>query len=216
MVRPKRNRIYYVPGLISLTLLPILFIIEAQKEVNNKPIHSLTVRLLDTTAINDLSNEVATPKINFLPNRNFIEINLTGENETNKIKLGFAQLRIGEITFQNDTVNGLHFKFNDSSKYWAYVKAIDILTTEKAKRYLAINDDIWFYHVSTDTTTKKPVYTMLECGTVPFKQKASSSTNMWEEINHIWRTSWKIILAYLGFMIAIYLLSADKVRVHKP
>ena len=210
MERANRKKIYYVPGIISLTLLPILFIVSAQKEIKRKTFTALTVRLIDTTAYNILFNDPDIPKKSFLPKRNFVEINLTGENEKDNIKLDFARLRIREITSQNDSINGVHFKFGDSSKYWTYVKAFDILTSEKVERYLPINNDIWFYHTPPDTTSQIFGCVMFDCVSISLEPKISWWTKTRKEVNHIWETSWEIILALMTFIFSVFIFRKQK------
>ena len=210
MERTNRKKIYYVPGIISLTLLPILFIISAQKEIKSKTLTVLTVRLIDTIAYKSFFSCSYDSKTSFLPKRNFVEINLTGENEKDNTKLDFARLRIREITSQNDSVNGIHFKFEDSTQYWAYVKAFDILTSEKAKRYLPINNDIWFFHIPPVTTSK-----IIDCVMVNYEFVSSEPKISWwiktkKGVNHIWETSWKIILAFITFTFSIFALRKQK------
>lgn len=70
----------------------------------------------------------------------------SGNKKDNKIKLVFARIKIRDILFTNDTVNGVHFQFSDSSQYWTFVKSIDILRAEGAKTYMPLGKDLWFYH----------------------------------------------------------------------
>lgn len=43
----------------------------------------------------------------------------------------------------HDTVKGVHFHFNKETKYWSFVRAIDICNMENANRYIANGNNIW-------------------------------------------------------------------------
>jgi hypothetical protein len=77
--------------------------------------------------------------------RNYQEIHFTGETKTDDIKLNFARVRISEIIQQQDTLNGIHFSFVDSTKFSNLIQALDILRKERAERYIIDNGEIWFF-----------------------------------------------------------------------
>lgn len=207
-----RKKIYYIPGLISLTVLPILFISFAQKDLRNKSLQVLTVFQIDTTKLNNLLQGTDLPKSSFLPKRNFIEINIDGNNENDKMKLDFARIRIREIVSNNDDINGIHFRFGDSSQYWSFVKAIDILASENAKRYLTINNDIWVYQIPPDTIRSNT----FRCGTIYEEvfeeQQVSSWTKFQIKFWRIWNSSWMIIMTFVAFISSIYFLMTKEKR----
>ena len=87
----------------------------------------------------------------FLPKRNYIDINITGDKENDEMKLDFAHLKIRDIISHNNYTNGVHFKFGDSSEYWSLIKAIDILRFEQAKTYILIDNNLWFFQSLPDT-----------------------------------------------------------------
>lgn len=77
--------------------------------------------------------------------RNYQEIHFTGERKIDDIKLNFARVRISEIIQQQDTLNGIHFSFGDSTKFSNLIQALDILRQERAERYIIDNGEIWFF-----------------------------------------------------------------------
>ena len=133
-----------------------------------------------------------------------------GDNQNDKIKLDFAQIRIREILLQNDSTNGLHFRFGDSSQYWTFIKAVDILRFEKAKTYIPLDNDLWFFHFPPDTTIVSWI-----CGTtysdiVYIVPKVSWWTQAKKWTSDIWISSWQIILGFIAFLFSIFILGRQK------
>jgi hypothetical protein len=118
----KHRRIYYVPGMISIILLPVMCyyylapfkkderVLEIVFANKYEPQYKNTIRF-DTRFLFDPQYK-----------RNYIDIKLNGNKKDDKIKLEFFQLKIREMMKENDTINGLHLLFVDSVKYWAFVE----------------------------------------------------------------------------------------------
>ncbi|RDC65500.1 hypothetical protein AHMF7616_04130 [Adhaeribacter pallidiroseus] len=71
------------------------------------------------------------------PIRNYITYRLTGQVNQDKETLHLAQAEIRKQKIQNDTLNGVHFYFEDKAKYRSLVKVFDICLEENVK---------YFYH----------------------------------------------------------------------
>lgn len=209
MDQERRKNLYYIPGIISLTILPLLFIYFADKEINARTLGVIPIVLADTNLPKKFPEVFRDYKGTFPPKRNYIDIILTGNEKTDKIKLEFAQIKIGETLAKNDSINGLHFYFSDSSKYWTFVKAIDILRTEGAKTYMPLDNDLWFYHFPPDTTIENWI-----CGTtyntVVYEKETSWWTKTLSQINHYWQSSWQLIISFAAFLAATFIFRRQK------
>jgi hypothetical protein len=209
MEKEKLKGLYYVPGIISLTILPILFIYFAHKEISARTVGIIPIVLADTNLPKKFPDVFKDYKGTFPPKRNYVDIILTGNDKTDKIKLDFAQVKIGETLAANDSINGLHFHFSDSSKYGTFVKAIDLLRAEGAKTYMPLDNDLWFYHFPPDTTTENWI-----CGTtyntVFYQNETSWWTKTLTQINHYWQSSWQLIISFTIFLTATFILWRQK------
>ena len=135
----KQKKIYYIPGIISLTILPILFYFYNDKyqKASNQTVIQLFVW--------DPNLPKKYPGIftdEYPPKRKYEEIFLTGDNTSDKIKLDFSQIRVREILTQNDSINGVHFYFGENAQYRKFIKALDIFKMEQAKNYMVYENDI--------------------------------------------------------------------------
>ncbi|HSC53755.1 MAG TPA: hypothetical protein VLC98_09050 [Phnomibacter sp.] len=204
MDRVGRKKIYYVPGIISLIILPFLFTHFAEKEIKSNSVGVMRIFLADTNLPKKFPEVFRDFKIEFPPKRNYTDIDFTGNEKSDKIKLDYAQIKIREILSANDSVNGVHFKFSDSSKYWAFVKSIDVLRTEGAKTYMPLDNDLWFYHFPPDTTNVNFI-----CGT-NYIVLERPEINWWKKttvlIESIWESSWQIIVLFAGFIFSVFMI----------
>jgi len=204
MVKEKRKKLYYIPGIISLTVLPILFIYFADIEISSRTVGIIPIVVADTNLSKKFPDIFKDYKGTFPPKRNYVDIILTGDEATDKIKLDFAQVKIGETLAANDSINGLHFHFSDSSRYWTFIKAIDILRTEGAKTYMPLDNDLWFYHFPPDTTIENWI-----CGTtyntVVYEKETSWWTKILSQVTHCWQSSWQLIIAFAAFLTATFI-----------
>ena len=210
MDKVRRKKIFYIPGIISLTILPFLFIYFANNEIQNKSLGVIPLFLADTNPPKKFPAVFEKYEGTFPPKRNYLNIRLTGNESDDRIKLSYAQIRIKEILSANDGANGLHFHFGDSSHYWTFVKAVDILRVAGAKTYMPLDNDLWFYHFPPDTTIKNWI-----CGTtysdVVYEEPTVSLWNKAREwTRHIWNNSWQIISSFIALLLSIVLLRRHK------
>jgi hypothetical protein len=150
-MKAKRRRIFYIPGIISLMILPFIFIYYANYQLQPQLLKVIPLILADTNWARKKPELFKEFYSNFPPKRKYIDINLNGNTRSDIIQLDFARVMIREILATNDTIDGVHFRFGDSSQYWTFVKAVDILRIEYASTYMPMDNDLWFYHLPSDT-----------------------------------------------------------------
>ncbi len=197
---------YYIPGIISLTILPIAFYFYVKREIRLSTVWVMPLIWLDTAHLNRLAKLDTNFKEKFPPERNYIDIGFTGNQDNDRTKLAFSQIRIKEILKSSDTSNGIHFLFGNSSTYGTVVGALDNLRAVGAEGYLMGEKDMWFWHVPRDTI--KPVqYQYLLCDDLVYVEpEVTWWTKTRENIHCIWTTSWQLILLYTSFVLSVVVL----------
>lgn len=157
-----RNKIFYPAGSISLILLPILCVWNLNKHKAFEKIGAIEVAYFYHNEQEEYSSTKYFNKSISL--RNYIEIEFTGNKQEDNITLENAQIKIAALTKSKDTVNGIHFKFAKNTKYWAFVKAIDICQTEGLTPLMDKND-IWVAYYPPPSYIKQENYNVLFCET---------------------------------------------------
>ena len=207
----KKRKIIYVPGLISLTILPILFLFWTNKNFESKSFRVLKVYLADTNQFRKYPEIYSNYIKEFPPKRNYLDIVFTGNNIEDKIKLDFARIQIKEYVLQKDYTKCIHFKFGDSCEYWTFVKTIDALNSQGARTFAPLDNDIWFFNIKPDTTIKTLNYPCLLYNDVIFVEPEKTSwTKTVDRLLLIWKSSWTIIVAFCSFIFAVLLLRRKK------
>lgn len=206
MGRLNRNTKYYIPGAISLIILPVAFYFFAKREIRQSTLWAMPLVWVDTAHLNKLAPPDASFNTKFPPERNYTDIVFTGNQSDDRTRLAFSQIQIKQILNADDTLNGIHFLFGDSSTYGTVAGVFDNLQAAGAERYLLGEKDIWFWQVPPDTV--KPLqYECLLCNDVVYGEpEISWWTKTKGNLIRIWITSWQLIVLYASFLILIVAL----------
>jgi hypothetical protein len=193
MITKTFKKLYYIPGIISLVIVPVLFYYYGSRYLKTINQGKIDLFWFDPELTKKYP-EVFSGQ--YPQKRNYIDIELTGDEQGDKVKLNFAQVRIREILAQNDSTVGIHFNFSSNSEYWTFVKALDILRMEGAKTYMPYENNLWFYHIPPDTTIQA-----WTCG----YQSILLQPDLWEEVKekvfHVLQTSGHVIVGYCILLI---------------
>ena len=193
MKMARYKKICYIPGAISLLILPILFV--AYVDIGRR---ARTYYVLPVVMRNEVL-EKKNPAIFFgeYPNnkRNYEDINITGVSGSDQVKLAYSQIRIREVLQQNNLVQGIHYHFGDSSNYGAFVKALNILQIENAQRYVVEDNNIWFYDVPPDTARHDQLIDCMFCSNVIYL-KSEPQKGVLTMIMEAWNSSWLLIVSF--------------------
>ena len=104
----------------------------------------------------------------------------------------------------------MHFRFDDNSEYWTFVKSIDILRIEGANNYMRLDNDLWFYNFPTDTTSVSWTCGATNIDVAYEKSDASCYKKVLTGTIIIWKNSCQIILTFTGFLISLFILKQQK------
>lgn len=157
-----RKRFFYPAGLISLILLPTLCIFYLYK---HKAFEKSGVIEINWWTEEWGKRSMEEYSYRIYPQRNFIDINITDNALENKIKFDFARLEIRKLIATQDTTIGVHFHFNEQSKYWAFIRAIDICKIEKANVFVPKDNDLWIFNFVPRPKLKTEEMSTIMCGT---------------------------------------------------
>lgn len=91
----------------------------------------------------------------WLPDINYIDITLTGNDKDDKVKLAYTQLQVRQLIASKDTTLGIHIHFSDSSKYWTVIEAFDLCRIENVKAYALYENDFWIINPRSSSNNKR-------------------------------------------------------------
>ncbi|OFY83557.1 MAG: hypothetical protein A3F72_13115 [Bacteroidetes bacterium RIFCSPLOWO2_12_FULL_35_15] len=151
MKHRSRRKLFFPVGLISLTLFPILGFQKLAELYIERKTHPNCIELNFTPSRGQFFNkEYSIKKIK--KKRRYKTFYLTSDTTINREILNRARLLLNNIKKKKDVRNGVHFAFNNSTKYQDYIKAIDFCFEKFPSVFVLNNNDIWAMYVEIDTS----------------------------------------------------------------
>ncbi|MFD2248557.1 hypothetical protein [Pontibacter ruber] len=152
MRRGKYRKLYYVPGLTSLILVPLMLVYFGKDELRN-----LDTRLIEVNAWHpDLEEHFPFPV------RNYKEIILTGNSGQDVPAIKNTQAFIRQMYQETDTVNGIRFIFQDSASYGSFVSLLNFFKQDSIRYFAIYDNSIW---VLKKPEPKEDTPYLFVCGT---------------------------------------------------
>jgi hypothetical protein len=193
------KKLYYTSGLISLLLLPILCVLYLQKTKVFEPEYVIELNMWTP----DMSDGWIRGGYNYYihPQRNYINIDLTGNEKEDRTKLDFVQLQMRDLLKKKDTVSGIHIVFDNQSKYWALIETLNICLKEKARTYVLVGNEFWFfnYYPEPVITKKVVIGPIFSCGTVSisYLQNIEEQEKQNQILQQLKETPQRLIIFYI-------------------
>lgn len=145
----KRNKIYYVPGMISLICLPILCVwyLNENKNIERCIELSSPTRYIPNQAYYN-KPRFDTTLLSIPENkRKYIDFELNGNIIKDINTLNYFKSKLLKIIENKDIKTGLHINIKDSTKYLSMIKIIDICRTDSfSPCYLFYDNDFFYLH----------------------------------------------------------------------
>lgn len=79
---------------------------------------------------------------------------LSAEPVANAIVLEQARQAYNDLKLNRDTINGVQFSFNDSTRWQDYITALDYCFEKWPPCFIPYENDIWAMYVNVDTTNR--------------------------------------------------------------
>jgi hypothetical protein len=156
----RMNYRLYPAGLISIVFLPLLCIWHLNRQKTFEKTGAMDVAYYYHT-----SDIVQVNWFKTVPSfRKYTEIKFSGNAGEDSLRLQYARMEVRRIFNSKDSINGVHIKFTSATKYWSFVKAIEICHNENAFSLLD-NNDMWIYYASPLITEKNTDVQSFNCGT---------------------------------------------------
>lgn len=157
------KKLYYTSGLISLLLLPVLCVLYLQKTKVFERLYAIELNAWTQERANNRRANGYDFYIN--PKRNYLNICLSGNKKEDRTKLDFVQLNMRDLLKSKDTISGIHIVFGNQTKYWALIETLNICLKEKARTYVLVGNDFWFFNYYPKPIKKKEDNFRVSCGT---------------------------------------------------
>jgi hypothetical protein len=201
--RIRHRKLFYVPGMISLLLIPVLclWFIKYNRYLNKD--YSVSISLTESYMIPDTSK--VNEFIPIYPKRKIENYIFNGDFKSDNLQLKKVRERIKKLYKDNDSINAVKILFGKRMKYKTYVNILDGLFIDKVPSFV-INSN-FIYVVNFPPKHKKhnlKISNLMKCG------YGSANEDYWAEqarkkalklfIKNI-KQFWQIPVALLGIII---------------
>ena len=205
----EKRKSYYTGGLISLIFLPIVCLLYVQKSNSFKKYYAF-----DVIRFNDeWFRNYPEYKFKFPPDRHFQIVEISGNEIKANMQLDHTKTLIRKMILQKDSLNGIIIRFTDNTKYWSFVKALDICKTENITTYALYYDDLYIYEQPSVRIPSKNKIQSFNCAVIyPPNIKENSFIQILKSNN-------KFIILIIAFILLSF-LSLNRIydkgkRLHK-
>lgn len=175
MSRGKHEKLYYVPGLISLVLLPLLLVYFGKKEIEELDIRTIEINFWSPSSSSHWH----------FPERNYKQVILTGDRTKDKVTLDNAKQFVKKLYTSKDTLNGIQFTLQDSASYGLFVGLVNYFKEEDIRSVLPYGNSFWVSYPSPPKQVVEgiPMFTeCLLCDDVIVVPRAAKQTTIYEQL----------------------------------
>ncbi|WP_417939812.1 hypothetical protein [Flavobacterium sp. RS13.1] len=192
--REKRKKIFYVPGMISLVLIPLISVIYFFKTDSFKVDSCLAISV-------STKKEFENYKIESL--RKYKTFKFKKDNFKELKELRFF---VRDVLKKYDTINGAKIHFDSTSDYNAFISVINIIVEEEAVLWAYYKDDI--YVLASPKPKPKPSnlkpIKYFSCGYYEANKSYFLEMERKRQFQYtisLYKKYWIILLSYFGIIL---------------
>ncbi|MEO6759747.1 MAG: hypothetical protein ABIO24_09865 [Saprospiraceae bacterium] len=140
-MRPRRT-FFYLPGLISLSVLPLLFSVIGEIQGDFTPAGIIKVHCSrDSDYVRDNRNTMLFRR----PIRQYAPCFISGNTASDATVFSSLKDFFIQSGLKRDKLSGMHIQFYATAKYSAFVKTLDLIKQEKWINYQICPGGIWIW-----------------------------------------------------------------------
>lgn len=161
--RARHRKLFYVPGMISLVLLPVFFIyyFHVNKSFEKESCISIGMSNERTATEFEVKNDISLA-------RDYKNFAFNGNLEKEKLNFEKFTLALREQNKIKDTIHGIKIHLA-KAKYEVFIRVLDILVQEKTNTYAIFGNTIWVLnghsHETAEQKKWRKEHPPMNCGT---------------------------------------------------
>ncbi|WP_343695366.1 hypothetical protein [Flavobacterium sp.] len=193
--RKKRKKLFYVPGMISLVLIPLFCLYHFYRVEAFKVYHSIDISLPD-------SNQ---KKALLVIKRNYHVFVLNNTEDLEKTKLNDLQLALRKMKREHDTINGIKIHLGNEMSYEVYIKVLDFFAIEKMPIFIQ-NDNDFLVFMMPKPKPKKDLKRIVafKCSYEEVNREYFLEQARKRKLQHdlaLYKKNWILFFAYFGIVV---------------
>lgn len=165
------KKIYYVPGLISAIIIPILFWFYSNRKLNEPITNVMDIGLpvkVHSTSSKEEKDRIYQNSFEPLRNWNYKEIIVKPNTARQNSDLYVSEIK--KLQQRNEKETGIEFMINDDNSYDDFISLLNDMVISKHERYGLDMEKTWHFFVLVDYKDPNAKNNLLEgdfviCGT---------------------------------------------------
>src|SRR5690606_37520666 len=139
------KKIYYIPGIFSIILLPILGIWYMNKHNYFQKLSAHAFAYIDFAEIErmDKMYENVSFNNNEFERRIYKEVHL-GNNKNSDKTFKYIDQFVNDVVQTKDTINGLKIHFEEEATYNEFIEVLNVFNERQAEMYILDNNTMYF------------------------------------------------------------------------
>ena len=168
-IRTKHRKLFYVPGMISLVLIPVLCLFYFSSKKAFKVEGGFDLELPSEEFVISMKENYP-----FIEQRNKMIFSFNGSLKSEDENIKKFQKVLNQFNHKKDTVNSINVYFGKQMRYEVFIKILDIAEIEKTPTYMVYKNELLIANVSSSEivkTNSKNKSTPMNCGTQDYIRK---------------------------------------------
>ena len=201
------KKLRYIPGIISIILLPILGIWYMNKHNYFQQLSAHSFTAIDFAEIERINEEYEYVTIsNEFEKRIYKEVTLNHDKNA-EITFKYIDQFVDNVIQTRDTINGLKIHFEKNATYNEFIEVLNIFSERGAQMYLLDNNTMYF--VGRDWKPPSPDDLDIEdiivmtCG-VPFTEEAEPKFNLQQFVQNLKSQFLQNKIIYSAYFIFVF------------
>jgi hypothetical protein len=139
----KRPKLFYIPGMISLLVLPVLFYIYQPEAKYKTQIKFILPK--DDHQSPDIPGYTHSMVKDYLKGKKINTVYLDDDHVLNDTKLEFIAREALKLKFYHDITQVIKVHLSDETTYGEFVQLLNIMIRDRHKRFSWMDDDFYIF-----------------------------------------------------------------------
>ena len=201
------KKIYYIPGIFSIILLPIFGIWYMNKYDYFTPLRSIDFTNIDFAEIERMSKKYE--HVNYGQNefekRAYKEVHLSNDKNS-KNTLKYIDQFVNDVFKTKDTIYGLKIHFEENATYNEFIEVLNIFTERDAELYILDNNTMYFVGrdwkpPSPDDEKLEPLEMFYCTSGISYSEPEYNFSQIWDNLKTQFSQNEIIYSAYIIFFL---------------
>lgn len=183
------KKMYYIPGIFSIILLPVLGIWYMNKYDYFQKLSAHDFNYIDFNSVREWRKKDFIYPAYEYDKRVYKELTLNGNYRDSQKTFNYIDQFVNDIIQNKDTINGLKVHFDKKSTYNEFIHLLNIFEKRGAEMYLLDNNTMYFVGKDWSPIEESEIdfdnLVHFTCGSGYYNERDEQTFNIRKELNNL-------------------------------